>query len=74
MPARRIDDHVGRLDVLVDEPTSVKLAESGGQGHREPEEASDLHRLANEAIQGLTTGVVDNQHRPAAFAHEFHRP
>jgi len=69
-----VDDHVGGLDVLVNEPASVELTEGARQRHRESEKSSDLHGLADKAIQGLTSDVIDNQHRPPALTHELHRP
>ena len=35
---------------------------------------SDLHRPADKAIEGLASGVLDNQYRPPALIHEIHRP
>ena len=46
----------------------------GTQRHGEPEKSFDLHGLADKAIEGLASDVLDNQHRPPALAHEFHRP
>ena len=36
---RGIDEHVGRLDVLVNEATSVKPAKCGRQGHCESQKS-----------------------------------
>ena len=44
------------------------------QGHCESQKSSDLHGLADKAIEGLASGVLDNQHRPPGLAHELHRP
>ena len=74
MPGRGIYDHVGWVDVFVNESTSVEPAKCGRQRHGEPEKSSDLHGLADKAIKGLTSGVLDNQHRPPALAHELHWP
>ena len=58
----------------MNESTSVEPAKCGRQRHGEPEKSSDLHGLADKAIEGLTSGVLDNQHRPPALAHELHWP
>ena len=70
----RVDEDIGWLDVLMDEPASVELTECAGQGHCESEKLSDLHRLADEAIERLASCVVDNQHGLPAFAHELQWP
>jgi hypothetical protein len=73
-PGGRVNEHIGWLDVLVDEPASMELTERAGQGHGHPEKLSDLHRLAGKAIQRLASCVVDNEHALPAFAYEFHWP
>ena len=73
-PGCGVHQHIGGLDVLVDQPASVELAKCAGQGHGEPEELSDLHRLPDEAIEGRASRVIDNQHRLSALAHQFHWP
>ena len=47
LPGRGVDEHIGWLDVLVDQPASVKPTERARQGDCEPEKLSDLHRLAD---------------------------
>src|SRR6185436_4475903 len=71
-PTGRINDHIGWLDVLVDEPPSMKLTECGGQGHCKSEKPSDLYRLMGETIERLASCVVDNEHALPAFAYELH--
>ena len=73
-PVADVDEHVGGLDVLVNEPASMELTECARQRHSESEKPSDLHGLADEAIERLASCVVDDQHRPPALAHELHRP
>ena len=73
-PLAGVDEHVGGLEVLVDQPASVEPTDSAGQRHRESEELSDLHRLADKAIKGLASGVIDHQHRPPALTHQLHWP
>ncbi len=58
----------------MDQTASVELADGAGQGHGEPEELSDLHRLPDETIEGFATSVIDNQHRLPALAHQLQRP
>ena len=73
-PSCGVYEHVGGLDVLMDEPASVELIECARQGHGESEKLSDLHGLADEAIEGLASFVIDNEHRLPAFAHELQWP
>ena len=71
MSGRRICERVGRLDVLVDESTSMESAKCGGQRDRQPQKASDLHRLADEPIEGFASRVRDDEHHPSVLAYEF---
>jgi hypothetical protein len=71
-PCGRINDYVGWLDVLVDETTSMQPTERAGQSHCKSEKLSDLHRLTGEAIERLTSCVVDNEHALPAIAYELH--
>jgi hypothetical protein len=64
----------GWFDVLMDQPSSVKLTDCARQRHRESEELSDLHRLPDKAIERLTSCVINNEHRLSALAHQFQRP
>ena len=73
-PAAESTITLAGLDVFVNESTSVEPAKCGRQRHGEPQKSSDLHRLADKAIEGLTSGVLDNQHRPPALAHELQWP
>ena len=52
----------------------MEAANCGRQRDGEPEKTLDLHGLADEAIEGLTSDVLDNQHRPPVLAHEIHWP
>ena len=69
-PGRGVYEHVGRLDVFVNESSSMESAKCGSQRNGQPQKASDLHWTADEAIEGLASGVLDYQHRPPALAHE----
>jgi hypothetical protein len=58
----------------VDQPASVQPTDSIGQGHRESEELPDLHRLADEAIKGFASWVIDHEHGLPALAHQLQWP
>ena len=69
-----VDEHIGRLEILVNQPTAVELPDRAGQRRGDSEELSDLHRLPDEAIERLATGVVDHEQRLPALAPQFQRP
>src|SRR6185369_2737833 len=68
------DQNVCRLDVLMDEPALVELAQRHGDANREAKAASDLQGRLEQPVEGLAAGVLEHQHDPAPFADEFHRP
>ena len=37
-------------------------------------EAPHFHRLADKPSERFAAGVIEHQHGPAMFAHEFQRP
>jgi len=53
-----VDEHIGRLEILVNQPTSVELPDCARQRRGDSEERSDLHRLPDEAIERLAACVV----------------
>jgi hypothetical protein len=67
LPGPEIYQHIGRLDVLVNEPASVEPAESCGEGHCDSKKSSGLHRPAQMSIQWLTACVLNNQQRSTAL-------
>ena len=69
-----VDEHIGRLEILVNQPTSVELPDCAGQRRGDSEERSDLHRLPDEAIERLAACVVDHEHRLPALAQQFQWP
>ena len=76
-PVADIHDHVGRLDVLVNQPTSVEPAKCGGQSYCESQKLPDLHRFADEAIEGLaawysTTSIVRPRSRTNSKGRNAH--
>ena len=55
----------------------MDLAERGGDADGEAQEASHLHRCAEQPIERLAAGILEHQHDPAAVSHELqrsHRP
>ena len=69
-----VDEDIGRLEILMNQPTSVELPDCAGQRRGDSEERSDLHRLPDEAIERLAACVVDHEHRLPALADEFQWP
>ena len=69
-----VDEHIGRLEILMNQPTSVELPDCAGQRRGDSEERSDLHRLPHEAIKRLASCVVDHEDRLPALAHQFQWP
>ena len=65
-PVAPFDQDVGRLDVLVDEAALVKLAQSRGNADGEAQEASHLHRCAEQPVERLAAGILEHQHGPTA--------
>jgi hypothetical protein len=57
----------------MDQPASVELAECRRQRDSDPQESFDLHGLPNQAIEGLTPCVLDNQQRAPALAQQLNR-
>jgi hypothetical protein len=52
----------------------MELTYCACQRHGEAEELSDLHRLADEVIERLTTRVINHEHSLSALAYQFQRP
>ena len=51
-----VHQDIGRLDVLVDEAALVRLAQRGDDADGEAQEASRLHRRADESLERLAAG------------------
>ena len=65
LPGRAVDEHIGRLDVLVDQAAPVELAERG----REPDgEAQDLRQLQRAAEQARRAARRRGPRAPARAA------
>ena len=73
-PVEFVEQDIGRLDVLVDEPALVQLTESVGDVDREAQEAPHLHGLAEQPAERLAARVLEHQHGPTGIAHELQRP
>ena len=69
-----VDQDVGGLDVLVDEAAPVDIAERRRHADGEAQEASHLHRRAENPVERLAAGVLEHQHGPAMVAHKLQRP
>src|SRR5262245_46140121 len=77
LAGRVVEEDVGRLDILVNEPALVKPAESQGTRDGDAQEASHFHRGAEQPIDRLTALIFKHQHRPTSVAYELqraHRP
>src|SRR6202012_5945140 len=57
LPARRVHQNIGGLDVLVDETALVRLAESCGNADSDAQETPDVHRRADQPAQWRATGI-----------------
>jgi hypothetical protein len=55
----------------VDQAARVDLTDCAADGTGDTEKPSHFHGLSHEVIEGLATGVVDNQHRLAALLEQF---
>jgi len=61
---------VGGLEVLVDQAPPVHPAQRGREADGNSQEALQLQRAAEEAVERLATGVGEQQHRPALLGHQ----
>ncbi|MEJ1975900.1 MAG: hypothetical protein WDN49_07120 [Acetobacteraceae bacterium] len=62
-----VDEHVRRLDILMEETTAMKLAERPDQANSKAQDVRQRQRLAENAIEGLATLLFKHEH-PASFA------
>ena len=72
-PSAQFDENVGRLDVFVDNPPPMDLAERRSDADRQTQEASDLHWRAEQPRKRLSARVLDQKHRPAARVPKLQR-
>src|SRR5262249_61896165 len=70
---RRVHEHVGRLDLLVNEALPVELAERGSETNRTAKERSQFHGPAHESIERLRAGILEQQRGPGLLLREGDR-
>ena len=58
----------------MDEAALVRLAQRGGDADGEAQEASRFHRRADQALERLAAGILEQQRRSTAFAGKCERP
>jgi hypothetical protein len=61
----------------VDEAALMEFAQSRGNTDGQPQEASHIHRRAQEPVKCLATRILEHQHGPSAIVRELqrlHRP
>jgi hypothetical protein len=72
-----VDEHIRRLDVLVHPTLPMDVAERCRQTNGDGQEASQIERLPlppfKDAIQGLTTRVLEYENRPPLVTQERQR-
>src|SRR5215470_4192001 len=73
LAGRLVEEDVGWFDIFVNEPALVKPAESQSTRDGDAQEASHLHRGAEQPVDRLTALIFEHQHRPTSVAYEFER-
>jgi len=74
LPVSAVHQDIGRLDVLVDEAALVRLAQRRGDADGEAQEASRLHRRADEPLEWFAAWILEQQRCSTAFADKRERP
>jgi hypothetical protein len=74
LAGREINEHIGRLDVLMDEAMFVYMAQCSRQTRSDAQKPSDLHRLAEKPGEGPAPRVLKEQHGPPLFAQKRQWP
>ncbi len=73
-----VDEHVRRLDVLMNEALAVHASERGRQANGDAQGARQFERLSfaplKDPIQGLAAGIREDEHRLPVATGEFQRP
>jgi hypothetical protein len=72
--ARDVDQDIGRLEVLMDQPSSVHLTYRRRESNGDMQELAYLHRPAEQPLERLTAGVLEQQHEPSLAANKADRP
>src|SRR6516225_3768713 len=65
--------NISWLDVFVDEPALMKLAQSRGNSDSQAQEASYLHGPTEQTVERLAAQIIEHQHGPTGVAHEGQR-
>jgi hypothetical protein len=65
---------MGRLDVLVDEPTLVELRDGPGKTETDAQERSHRHGLAEKPFKEFAAWVLKQQNGAALSLHQLYRP
>ena len=68
-----VHQDIGRLDVLVHEAALMDLAQGRGDLDGEAQEASHLHRGAEQPGERLAARIFEHKNGPAALLHELQR-
>ncbi len=69
-----VDEHVGRLDVLVNEAAGVHVAARHRERDRDAQEIRQGQRLTEQQVERLAARVVQDQRHPIAIVGERERP
>ena len=73
LPSRLVDEHMGRLEVLVEQAPPVELAQRGRQPAGEAQPLRQRQRATQEARQRLAPRVREHQHGPPLMLRERQR-
>src|SRR5215475_2119856 len=74
LAGRLVEHDVGWLDIFMNQPALVKLAQSCCDGNRNTQEGSRLHGRAEQPFERLAARILEHQHGPARVAYELQRP
>ncbi len=75
LAGRRVDEHIGRLDVLVDQAPPVELAQRDREANGDAQELrSTPAGYPAAASSGSPPGSVEDEHRPPLVRGEGERP
>jgi hypothetical protein len=69
----RIEQRMGRLHILVNQPSSVKPAEGSGETDGDAQEPRGVHRSRYRVLEGVAAGILEHQHRLSPLVGESQR-
>ena len=72
--AGRVEEHVRRLDVLVNEAALVDLAERASQGNRGAQDRRQITGSTEHAIDRLAARILEHEHHALLVPDERQRP